>query len=186
MERKNLFFRRLLLVVIWLFALPFIVDVKPRPTARDRLQRVYSAEVGVREVTGKNDGPEMEAYLASTKLGPGYPWCAAFISWVFEQEDYDQPRTPWSPALFPNRVVVWPDKGKTPQKSDVFGIYFSSKKRIGHAGFVESWGSNFVITVEGNTNENGSSEGDGVYRKRRRTKTIHVVADWVNENQVKL
>lgn len=150
---------------------------------RDILQKIYTAEIGVREATGNNDGPEVEAYLAATGLGKGYAWCAAFVSWVFQQGGFDKPQTPWTPALFPKSAVIWPNKGKQPQKSDVFGIYYPHIKRIGHAGFVESWGANFVTTVEGNTNHTGSSEGDGVYRKRRRTKTIHLAADWVSENQ---
>lgn len=186
MDRKDTISKRVLLAVVWLFALPLIVDVKlqPEPDIRDKLQKVYTSQIGVKEATGNNDGHEVEAYLATTGLGKGYPWCAAFVSWVFEQEGLDRPKTPWTPALFPKVAVIWPDGGRTPQKSDVFGIYFKSIDRIGHAGFIESWGSNFVVSVEGNTNDNGSSEGDGVYRKRRRTKTIHVVADWVEQNQI--
>ncbi|HLS11236.1 MAG TPA: CHAP domain-containing protein [Flavobacteriaceae bacterium] len=184
MAWQALLYKRVLLSTFWLFILPIALDVGPpvQPGARERLQAIYVAAVGVREATGNNDGLEVEVYLATTNLGPGYPWCAAFVSWVFEQEGYDQPRTPWTPALFPSKRIVWPGKGQTPELSDVFGIYISSKKRIGHAGFVEKWGEHFVIGIEGNTNPAGSHEGDGVYRRRRRTKTIHRVADWVENN----
>jgi hypothetical protein len=33
--------------------------------------------------------------------------------------------------------------------------------------------------VEGNTNEAGSNEGDGVYKKRRLINSIYQVANWV-------
>lgn len=151
--------------------------------ARSRLREIYIAEIGVREATGNNDGKEVEVYLATTMLGSGYPWCASFVSWVFEQGGYDQPRTSWTPSLFPNKRSIWPDRGQTPQQSDVFGIYISSKKRIGHVGFVEEWGEHFVVGIEGNTNLAGSHDGDGVYRRRRRTKTIHRVADWIQNNE---
>lgn len=177
--------RGLFLALIWLFAVPYFMAIAQKAplTDRDLLYQIYTAEIGVREASGNNDGPEVEAYLATTGLDKGYAWCSAFVSWVFQQGGFDTPRTAWSPALFPKRVVIWPNQGKSPQKSDVFGIYYPNLKRIGHVGFIVSWGANFVTTVEGNTNENGSSEGDGVYRKRRRTKTIHSVADWVSENQ---
>lgn len=178
---------RVLLSTLWLFILPFALVVKPdaKPDARQHLQTIYSSQVGVREATGVNDGPEVEAYLATTNLGAGYAWCGSFVSWVFEQAGYAQPNTPWTPALFPNRCTIWPHKGKTPQQSDVFGLYITHLKRIGHAGFVEEWGDSFVVTVEGNTNPAGNYDGDGVYRRRRRTKTIYRVADWVacNNNQ---
>src|SRR5690554_619440 len=173
--------RGILLSALWLFILPFALDVTPTaiPDTRQRLQAIYSSQVGVREATGANDGPEVEAYLATTNLDAGYAWCGSFISWVFEQAGFAQPNTPWTPALFPNRCTIWPNQGKTPQPSDVFGLYIAHLKRIGHAGFVEDWGEHFVVTVEGNTNPAGNHDGDGVYRRRRRTKTIYRVADWV-------
>lgn len=67
---------------------------------------------------------------------------------------------------------------RRPRKGDVFGIYFPDKKRIAHVGFVDSWDDKYVITVEGNTNEAGSREGDGVYRKRRLVGSIYQVARW--------
>src|SRR5690606_41217094 len=66
-----------------------------------------------------------------------------------------------------------------PKKGDVFGIYFTSVERIAHAGFVDEWGDKYVVTVEGNTNEAGSREGDGVYRKRRLISSIYRVASWL-------
>lgn len=70
---------------------------------RDDIRQIYSAEIGVREKTGKNDGDRVEEYLAITNLGKGYAWCAAFVSWVFSEAGFPEPRTPWSPALFPKK-----------------------------------------------------------------------------------
>jgi len=36
------------------------------------------------------------------------------------------------------------------------------------------------VTIEANTNISGSREGEGVYRKRRRVKTIYRMANWVS------
>lgn len=158
---------------------------------RDRLQQIYLGEVGVRERTGRNDGERVAEYLRYTHLGEGYAWCASFVSWVYGQAGYAEPRTAWSPSLFPSKRVIW-ERGRglrpiakspaatlLPQKGDVFGIYFNSVKRIAHAGFVDEWGDKYVITVEGNTNEAGSREGDGVYRKRRLVSSIYQVASWL-------
>lgn len=189
MAWQALFPRRVLLSTLWLFILPIVLDVRllglpTRDEVRDRLHARFSSQVGVREATGRNDG-EVEAYLAITNLEAGHAWCGAFISWVFAQEGFDQPRTPWTPALFPNRCTRSWKHRKKPQKADVFGLYIPHLERIGHAGFVEKWGEKFVTTIEGNTNLEGNREGDGVYRKRRRTKNIHTVADWVECNKIK-
>jgi hypothetical protein len=165
---------------------------KPAPTAaeksntlRDDLQRIYRAEIGVRELSGKNDGKRVEEYLAVTNLGKGHAWCSSFISWSFAQVGFEEPNTPWSPALFPKERVIW-EKGKPntsylkPATADIFGIWFPRLGRIAHAGFVDEWGRSFIITVEGNTNEAGSAEGDGVYRRRRPIGSIHSVANWVD------
>ena len=47
-------------------------------------------------------------------------------------------------------------------------------------GFIDKKDGNYYITVEGNTNEAGSREGDGVYRKRRHIKTIYAISRWIN------
>jgi hypothetical protein len=130
-------------------------------------------EVGIRELSGNNDGMRVESYLAAVGLKKGQPWCAAFVSWVYHQAGYLQPRTGWSPALFPpNRMQ------KVPKPGLLFGIYFPELKRIGHCGFVQHMKSDWLDTIEGNTNVAGSREGDGVYRKRRHVRTIKAYADW--------
>jgi hypothetical protein len=61
----------------------------------------------------------------------------------------------------------------------VFGLYYKDKGRIAHCGFIDQWSADWVVTVEGNTNEEGSREGDGVYRKRRLRNSLYSVADWM-------
>lgn len=42
-----------------------------------------ASQVGVRERTGRNDGPEVEAYLRSVGLTRGNPYCQAAQYWAF-------------------------------------------------------------------------------------------------------
>ncbi|TDQ10037.1 CHAP domain-containing protein [Pedobacter metabolipauper] len=134
---------------------------------------VATAELGVHEVGGNNAGARVETYLAAVGLKKPEPWCAAFVSWVFKQCGYAKPRTGWSPALFPDRLVV-----KKPVPGCVFGIYFPELKRIGHCGFVTQVKGDWIGTIEGNTNVSGGREGDGVYRRTRHVRTICKVADY--------
>jgi len=119
----------------------------------------------------------------------GDPWCASFVCWALGKAGIANPRSAWSPDLLPAERLVWknrwPLKKEQPHGGDIFGIWFSSKGRIAHCGFIEVWGTSHVITVEGNTNENGSRDGDGVYRKRRLTRSLYAVADWLNRKEPK-
>ncbi len=147
---------------------------------REQVEITYMSQLHVRELTGKNDGKEVETFLASAGFGKGYAWCAAFVNWVYIQHDIPTPKTPaWSPSWFPSCKVI---PNKQARKGDAMGIYFKSKKRIAHVGIIHKWPpeKDYCITVEGNTNRAGSSEGDGVYVKRRLKRQIYRVANWID------
>ncbi|MFD1630561.1 CHAP domain-containing protein [Pseudopedobacter beijingensis] len=144
--------------------------------SRNRIVQLARNEIGVRELTGNNDGKRVAEYLKAVGLQQGSPWCAAFVSWVFRQAGFALPRTAWSPAMFNASVNV-----KEAQTAVVFGIYFPELKRVAHVGLVERVDGDWLMTIEGNTNVTGSREGDGVYRKRRHQKTIYRYADWVGK-----
>ena len=109
-------------------------------------------------------GPEVDAYLASVGLhapdaeSAGYPWCAAFVYWCFEQAVAADltgisinpcPRTAGALHLYelaPARCRV-----NLPAPGDVFVLSHGGGK--GHVGIVESASPDgFQITsVEGDT-----------------------------------
>jgi len=154
------------------------------PNYRDTLQAVYLSQVGVREATGNNDGQEVEAYLKSTGLDKGYAWCASFVTWCHIEADIEAVKSAWSPAWFTDtsRVVYrqsWQDNQFTSQPGQVFGLNFSSKKRVAHVGFIDYEDRDNYYTIEGNTNTAGSREGDGVYKKIRPKKSIYIISDYV-------
>ncbi len=157
---------------------------------RQCVKELYDSQVGVREVGGANRGVHVEKYLASVALDPGYAWCAAFVSWCYQNAEVDALISGWVPsyALQSRRIY---QRGKfqkqEPQTSDVFMIWYHKLNRPAHIGFVDQWGSTWITTVEGNTNlpagkagDNGSREGDGVYRKRRLKKQVWAVCDFIS------
>jgi hypothetical protein len=77
------------------------------------VMRVCSSQIGVREKQ-LNAGPEVEKYLRYVNLPKGNPWCAAFVCWVYGQANVPNPRTGWSPDLFPASRIVWQRTGKSP------------------------------------------------------------------------
>jgi len=144
--------------------------ILPRPA---RLIPIALAELWVREETGKNDGKRVEEYLAAVNLKKGDPYCAAFVSWVFKQAGYGLPRTGWAPFLFPTSRLA-----KAAVPGNVFGIYFPTMKRIAHCGLVVGSRSDWITTVEGNTDASGGREGGGVYQRLRHKKSIRLFSDW--------
>lgn len=145
---------------------------------RQSIVRRARLEIGVREKTGKNDGARVEAYLASVGLKKPEPWCAAFICWIFAQEGFIKPKSGWTPDLFPKSRV-----SSAPLSGNIIGIYCLSKKRIAHVGIIEKMEGDWCLSIEGNTNVDGSREGDGVYKKRRHQKTIYRISDWISKGK---
>lgn len=154
-------------------------------TEAEKVKKVYTKEIGVREATNNNDGARVEEYLATTGFVKGSAWCASFVTWCFLQADVKAVVSAWSPSWFPASAVIYTHNAsgnKEPRTADVFGIYYQNLGRIAHVGFVDEWPANqtVFVTVEGNTNDTGSREGDGVYKKRRLKAQIQKVARYAN------
>lgn len=149
---------------------------------RECIKELYDSQVGVREIGGANRGAYVEMYLESVDLDPGYAWCAAFVSWCYQNAEVEAPQSAWVPSYALKNKRIY-HRGKyelrEPQKGDAFLIWYHKLNRPAHIGFIDQWGDKWIVTVEGNTNDNGSREGDGVYRKRRLKKQIWAVSDFV-------
>ncbi|MBP2831262.1 CHAP domain-containing protein [Aquimarina sp. U1-2] len=148
------------------------------------LKQIYDSQLGVREQGGANQGKQVEQYLASVGFGPGFPWCAAFVSWCYQQANVEAPKSAWVPSYAQKQRIIY-KRGRfikeLPQPGDVFLIWYQRLNRPAHIGFVDEWKQDWVITVEGNTNDNGSREGDGVYRKKRLKRQVWAVVDFIGE-----
>lgn len=140
---------------------------------------IADLERGVVE-SGYNTGYEVDQYLLSTGNQPGQSWCASFVIWSLKQCNKPTDNaTAWSPSLFPlKRRIAYSDV----KQGDVYGLWSNSKQRIIHVGLIYETGSDligdYVITIEGNTNLFGSTDGDGVYRKKRYVKAKDQFSRW--------
>lgn len=150
---------------------------------RNDLNDYLHTQLDVRELTGKNDGPEVEKYLASVGLGKGYAWCAAFTAYNLNAFDVPNPNSAWSPSWAQSKDIIWTPKGNKANNKvkpgDCFTLYYYSLKRVGHVGFVVSETNTHFITIEGNTNDGGSREGDGVYKKKRAKSKVYAVTNYI-------
>lgn len=146
------------------------------------VEQCYTSQIGVREATGRNDGQAVEMYLRSTNLGKGYAWCAAFVKWVFVSCGVKTTITAWSPTAHnSNNIVYFKSRlEKEPLPGDVFTIWNVKMKRISHTGFFHrKVNASIYETIEGNTNEGGSREGDGVYKRRRSFNATYSITRWI-------
>ncbi len=105
------------------------------------------------------------------------------MSWCYQYAGVNTPKSAWVPdyAMKCKRIYHRNRFEKqTPQQGDIFLIWYPKLERPAHIGFIDSWGEKYITTVEGNTNDDGSREGNGVYKKRRLKKQVWVVADFIS------
>ena len=151
-------------------------------TKQQALVFTYTSQIGVREATGKNDGPQVEAYLKTVGLGKGYAWCAAFVKWCLNKAGISNTLNGMALSAHNKNNLVYHQKRfiKAVQPGDVFTLYYAHLGRIGHTGFIDKQvNSSIYESVEGNTNEAGSREGDGVYKKKRSYNATHSISRWL-------
>ena len=126
------------LIIAMALGAMFVTQDLPAQDTTPTIREVYTAELGVRELTGNNDGADVEKYLESVGLGKGYAWCAAFVHWCLEQAGIENNVTAWSPTAHNSRNIVWFNRRfeQEPMPGDVFTIWYTSKKRIPTLAFL--------------------------------------------------
>lgn len=157
-----------------------VVKERSKHEIREAVAATYTAQIGVQETDGANDGPEIREYLKTTNISFSAPWCAAFVSYCYTINDVDNPRSAWSPSYFQKSKLI-NLKYTQPLRADVFGVWYNNLGRIAHIGFIDHWprDGDYFISVEGNTNNNGSREGTGVYKKRTQKRRAYKIARYI-------
>lgn len=121
---------------------------------------VMMAALGVRE-TGPNRGPWIDECLRFVGLDPeagSWPWCAASLVWCADRGGVELRRTAsvarlWQAVQY--RRIDGPEPG--------CGFVHLKPDGKGHCGLVvREVAPGIIATVSGNTNAEGSREGDRV------------------------
>ncbi|MFF7467796.1 hypothetical protein [Streptomyces sp. NPDC008092] len=134
----------------------------------DTLIAIEKTQVGYHE--GFSNGH----YNNHQKFSPAVPglewsqnqsWCQTFQSWAFQQAGVKSlaPVT----ASCPTAVNWYKSRGRFSYYPAIGALVFFGHSGGAHVGLVYKYDADYAYTVEGNTNANGSSEGDGVYLKKR-------------------
>jgi hypothetical protein len=143
-----------------------------------------ATQIGVMESPrGSNRGPQVDKYVASVGLNPAgqFAWCVAFVYFCFEQaakklgrsnpmiktggvlDHWNRAGTQGVPRITNARAINNPSLVKPGQ---IFAISLGGG--LGHAGLVERVAGGKLVTIEGNTNDGGSRDGIGVFRRSMR------------------
>lgn len=145
---------------------------------------IAAGEIGVMEQPlGSNAGPRVTEYLAATGVSFPAPWCAGFVYWCFEQAAKKAGKknpvfrtgsvmTHWNKTTA--KKILAKDAIANPaliKPGHIFIMSFGGG--LGHTGLVESVNGGFINVIEGNTNDNGSREGIGVFRRVRKINSIN-------------
>ncbi len=142
-------------------------------------------QIGVREnPLGSNRGPEVDQYMRAVGLNPAgeFAWCVAFTHFCYLKAAESLGRA--NPHIKTAGVLDhWSKAGRKPGVQRVtktqavadLGLVKPGSLFIidlggglGHSGMVLETASGRLVTIEGNTNDGGSRNGIGVFRREAR------------------
>lgn len=138
--------------------------------------KIAKAEIGVKESPANSNNVKYNTwYYGKSVNGSAYPWCAAFVSWVFSQVDSTLIKKSVSCMDIGNWFKSnnqW--KTNNPQPGDVVFFKFNTNSRwTNHIGLVESVNSDGSInTIEGNTSVSSDDDGGSVMRRTRKSNIV--------------
>jgi hypothetical protein len=143
-------------------------------------------DVPTMETLGTNRGERIDQYARDLGLPLGGPWCARFVLWAFVQAGWKRPPLFTNPDSSCNWLVEVPagkygvkDVGrllKEPKRGCIAGwckaLWTPKGPWQGHVFFVAEviklGGRPVAVrTIEGNSNESGSREGNRIVMKTR-------------------
>jgi len=150
--------------VIDLVTSPTILKIRQVPITQDR-------------------GPEVDKFIRFCGLKPPQWWCAAFVSYQIHQASKTSGVfTSWPKAASCDYIYGWGKKHKLLLDEPGIPSVMLIKAKKGadrqykHTGIVVDYDpdTKIITVVEGNSNNNGSSNGIGVFRLRRKVQSSMV------------
>lgn len=154
---------------------------------KERFLHQAASYVGQKEV-GTNWGLFVKATLKFSGVGVPAPWCAAFVTRVLVETGFDKKKLPkysastywWWKLATDKKALITPASNLEMSRSVKRGMLFVwNGKGGGHIGVIVKVNSDGTFeTIEGNTNSQGSREGDRVTRKTRTLSLLKRYPRW--------
>lgn len=169
---------------------------------RARLADIARSQVGACETEGPNLGPRVRLYQGATWKSPGsWAYCASFVAWCLQRwledpearalvgaPDDPRRRENWRFREPGARLILWWARrrglkvlgpGDALEPGDIVVYDFRGRDGVGdHCGIVAALETDTgrIEVIEGNTDAQGSREGDGVWpRERARAQVLEAV-----------
>ena len=147
-----------------------------QPRTREAVLAIAAWQVGVLESpAGSNKVKYNTAFYSREVSGNAYPWCMAFIWWVFREAGFNLYKTASCSAFVRRYKAFSPGQIITSgfKPGDIVFFDFSGgRKKTEHVGLVVSVSGGTVTTIEGNTGTGNDANGGAVMRRTRKAGLI--------------
>lgn len=149
---------------------------------RGEVVRLARSYIGVREQPlGSNCGPEVDKFNKIAGTARGSYWCLSFAYAVVALAAQNlRQAVPVLQSAYCPGLLAWAEQhGRIttdPKPGDIGLVKSGDAYRVQHAVLVDHVAGQLVQTVEGNSNDNGSSNGIGVFSLTRKKETMFYVS----------
>lgn len=151
-----------------------------KPRTLETVLQIAEWQEGIIEVpSGSNKVKYNTEFYGHVVSGASYPWCMAFVWWVFREAGFKLFKTASCTQFVEQYKKVSPQQVVTKnfRPGDLVFFDFTGKKKVtAHAGIVArvSADGKTVYTYEGNTSGGNDANGGAVQLRMRSTKVITV------------
>ena len=134
---------------------------------------IARTELGTKESPASSNRVKYNTWYYGREVsGSAYPWCMAFVQWVFANAGVSLPMRTASCGLLmeaAKKSGQWVTKDYRP--GDVVIYDFPGGAATDHCGIVEEDRADGVTAIEGNTSERGSQSNGGMVCRKTRLKS---------------
>lgn len=149
-------------------------------TAAERVLDIARKEIGVTELPAGSNKVKYNTWFYGREVsGASYPWCCAFVCWVFAQAGcLNLLRKTGGCTTLMNwfKAKGWLVPIKEAKPSDIVFYQFDKDAYADHVGIVEKRTGTGVVAIEGNTSVTSDDNGGAVMRRNRKWSCIMAVA----------
>ena len=142
----------------------------------EKILEIARLQLGIKENPPNSNRVKFNtAYYGQEVSGSAYPWCCAFVWWVFREAGasglfYGGKKTASCSTLLGFHKAQAVRENYLP--GDIIFFNFDGKKNTQHVGICEAWDGQYITTIDGNTAPTNEANGGAVMRRRRAKKYI--------------
>ena len=142
----------------------------------EKILEIARDQLGIKENPPNSNRCKFNtAYYGQEVSGSAYPWCCAFVWWVFREAGasglfYGGKKTASCSTLLGFHKAQAVRGNYLP--GDIIFFNFDGRKNTQHVGICEGWDGRYITTIDGNTAPTNEANGGAVMRRKRDKKYI--------------